>query len=552
MGTQGRSHAIPLAMLAIGATLFAGAEVRAASPVSPSGNGRHETNFQPTVSKTEAGIARWEFRIASEVDAKIVHKVVGEGELPKTITWDSKDDSGKPVPDGKYLYIMQVWDGAGNTSFSEEKTVLADSVAPSFTLSAEALPDAVAVATLAGNDAGESGFSKWRVEAQNASGQSVRVFTGEGLPPKELVWDLRDASQNTVPDGKYALVGTGEDGAGNRSETARAEVDLTGKSAPPIPLSFGVKSMAVGADGTTVSNVTFALKATKAAQLKAWSVEIRNEAGIVVRKFEGKGLPPPTLAWDGKSADGQVVAGGIKFHASLKVVPVSTTKEEAKPVSVTVDAQMAQESAEISRAVFHITANAGHAERWVLDVALPNGEVVYHYEHKGDPPTQVTWDGKTNDGDKIEGAVFCRFLLRVYGDGGSVVAVTNPLSVATLTKIARHYVVPGVQFDLGKSELRPAGKERLAEAAEFLQQHPATEVLIEGHTCNLGSRTVNLLLAHKRIQAVHEFLFDEKKCPAGNVRVRALAAAEPVASNQTEEGRSLNRRAEVYLSARVD
>src|SRR5258706_3203524 len=239
-GGQDRLVGMSVRFLAIAVTGMAiglAAEARAASPVSPTGNGRHETSFQ-AAAKSGAGILRWEFRVASESDAKVVRKMTAEGEPPKTLTWNAKDDAGKPVADGKYLYILQVWDVAGNTSFSEEKTILADSVAPTFTISAEALPDAVAVASLSGADAGESGFAKWRVQAQNASGQSVRVFAGDGTPPKELVWDLRDANGNTVPEGKYALVGMGEDGAGNKSDAARAEVDLTGKSAPPIPLSF--------------------------------------------------------------------------------------------------------------------------------------------------------------------------------------------------------------------------------------------------------------------------------------------------------------------------
>src|SRR2546422_1078383 len=82
---------------AAGVALLAGAGLsQAAAPVSPTGNGRHETSFQAAVSYPGAGVVRWEFRVASDRDAKVVRKIVGDGVPPKAITWNSKDDAGKP------------------------------------------------------------------------------------------------------------------------------------------------------------------------------------------------------------------------------------------------------------------------------------------------------------------------------------------------------------------------------------------------------------------------------------------------------------------------
>lgn len=521
----------------------------AAQPISPSGNGRHSTTFQ-VQAKSSAAITHWEFRIARESDGKVLRTQKGTDQPPKELSWDGKDDKGRSVADGRYLYVLQVWDEAGNTSFSEEKTIDVDSTAPAIALSVEALPDSMAVMALTAPD-DPTGYGKWKVEVHSPQQAVVRSFSGEGAPPKEVLWDLRDDRGQLVPEGKYDASFYAEDGAGNHTDPVTAAVDLSGMAAPALPLSFGVKSMIVGGDGKSVENVTFGLKPAKAADIKGWSVEVRNEAGIVVKKFEGKGLPPPTISWDGKSADGQLVADGIKCRYVLKVVPVGEGAQ-AKPLAVAVDATLAPRSSEISRATFHLKQLPRNVNRWVLDIANPAGNVVSHYEGQGSPPSQVTWDGRDNQGNPVPDAVFCRYVLRVYDPSGKVMAMTNPLSVATLSRVTRKYTIPGVQFDFAKADLRPDGKARLGDAVDYLGQHPNSDVLIEGHTCNIGGEAFNRELSRSRAEAVRRYMFDERGCKAAKVDVKGLGWTQPVASNATEEGRVLNRRAEVYITARVD
>jgi outer membrane protein OmpA-like peptidoglycan-associated protein len=101
-----------------------------------------------------------------------------------------------------------------------------------------------------------------------------------------------------------------------------------------------------------------------------------------------------------------------------------------------------------------------------------------------------------------------------------------------------------VLFDFDKSNLRPEADAILAPVLEMLQRDPSLKVDIEGHADWMGSDDYNIRLSQRRAQAVVEWLVAR-----GIARERLNAVGkgerEPIASNETTEGRQLNRRVEV-------
>ncbi len=101
-----------------------------------------------------------------------------------------------------------------------------------------------------------------------------------------------------------------------------------------------------------------------------------------------------------------------------------------------------------------------------------------------------------------------------------------------------------VLFDFDRSNLRPEADAILTPVLEMLQRHPALSVDIEGHADWMGSDAYNIGLSQRRAQAVVEWLVAQ-----GIARERLNAVGkgerEPIASNETAEGRQLNRRVEV-------
>ncbi|QUX95672.1 thrombospondin [Marinomonas sp. CT5] len=105
-----------------------------------------------------------------------------------------------------------------------------------------------------------------------------------------------------------------------------------------------------------------------------------------------------------------------------------------------------------------------------------------------------------------------------------------------------------VLFDTGKADIKPRFYSELKKLATFLQEHPTSTVVIEGHTDNKGSAELNRELSQKRATAIADVLVDRFRIKADRVKAIGYGENRPIADNDTENGRKQNRRvvAEVY------
>ena len=104
-----------------------------------------------------------------------------------------------------------------------------------------------------------------------------------------------------------------------------------------------------------------------------------------------------------------------------------------------------------------------------------------------------------------------------------------------------------VLFQTGRSELQPVAAPRLDKLAGFLKQFPEKKLLIEGYTDSVGSHQLNQELSQRRAEAVKMGLVQRGVDPA-RMTIGGYGESFPVASNQTPDGRQLNRRVEVVVS----
>jgi len=105
-----------------------------------------------------------------------------------------------------------------------------------------------------------------------------------------------------------------------------------------------------------------------------------------------------------------------------------------------------------------------------------------------------------------------------------------------------------ILFDTGKAKLKPASEKDLTEFAGVLKQYPETNIIVEGHTDNVGKKAKNKKLSETRAQSVIGFLDGHGVVKA---RVTAVGYADdrPVGDNATDTGRQANRRVEIQISA---
>lgn len=105
---------------------------------------------------------------------------------------------------------------------------------------------------------------------------------------------------------------------------------------------------------------------------------------------------------------------------------------------------------------------------------------------------------------------------------------------------------PSIYFDIDSTEIKPQFKARLREIAAAIQEHPSQEVIIEGHTDSTFTREYNLGLSLRRAQAVAGWLI-ENGVDGRRLKTRGYGESRPIADNNTEKGRALNRRVETSL-----
>ena len=107
-----------------------------------------------------------------------------------------------------------------------------------------------------------------------------------------------------------------------------------------------------------------------------------------------------------------------------------------------------------------------------------------------------------------------------------------------------------VLFDTGKSTLRPIAREKLAKISGIVLAYPDLRLAIEGNTDSVGSDSMNQQLSEQRAATVRDYLAKEN-IPASSMTAKGFGKMQPVASNDTAEGRQQNRRVELVVSGEV-
>ncbi len=104
-----------------------------------------------------------------------------------------------------------------------------------------------------------------------------------------------------------------------------------------------------------------------------------------------------------------------------------------------------------------------------------------------------------------------------------------------------------VLFKSGSFELITAARERLAKVSGIVLAYPSLHLAVEGHTDSVGSDEYNRQLSERRAQAVRDYLVQQGISPDA-IAASGFGKSEPVASNDSPEGRQQNRRVELVLS----
>lgn len=113
-----------------------------------------------------------------------------------------------------------------------------------------------------------------------------------------------------------------------------------------------------------------------------------------------------------------------------------------------------------------------------------------------------------------------------------------------ITKIKERIVLRGINFLFDRSDIRPEFAPVLDEAARILQRRDdVRRVLIEGHTCSIGTEKYNQGLSERRAKSVRDALV-ERGVSAARLTTVGYGETRPMADNNSWKGRRMNRRVE--------
>ena len=122
---------------------------------------------------------------------------------------------------------------------------------------------------------------------------------------------------------------------------------------------------------------------------------------------------------------------------------------------------------------------------------------------------------------------------------------------AVVTRVGEGIAVTfasGLLYDFDSDAIRADAAQNLRTLAASLDKYPNTDILIVGHTDNVGSDSYNQGLSQRRASSASNFLVSQG-VSSGRLRSAGRGETEPIASNDDDSGRQLNRRVEVAIYA---
>ncbi|HOX81934.1 MAG TPA: OmpA family protein [Chryseolinea sp.] len=127
----------------------------------------------------------------------------------------------------------------------------------------------------------------------------------------------------------------------------------------------------------------------------------------------------------------------------------------------------------------------------------------------------------------------------------------NDLKGATVQRVGEGILITfnsGLQFDTNSSTLLPETKSNLNTLSKTLKKYDDTNIVIEGHTDNVGEVPYNQTLSEKRAYSVEQYL-STQGVRASRITPKGYGELQPLNSNVSEDDRQINRRVEVAIYA---
>ena len=507
----------------------------------------------------------------------------GRGAVPRQLVWDGLDDGGGQVGDGSYFATLDVLYEKGNNPVVSSAVFTIDTVYPTATVTAPFTlfsPDGDGNKDALLIEQTSSVESLWEASIMDAGATPIRSMFWKG-PLSDVAWDGHDENGNVVADGVYRYEVRSRDAAGNE---AVAVVDGIRVDSRRTPLFVTVSADGFSPNGDGFRDqLSIRLVAPMQDGLDGWEVDIVHSESGLQRTFQGAGMPPEQLAWDGRVAGGRRPPDGF-YHADVVLryakgnQPTATTgrfRLDVTPPRISLDIgprpfspdnDGLEDELRIGVRVDELSPIAA----WNLQIVDPAGNPFTQFTGRGTPRPIITWNGLSRSGELVQAAEDYPLAMAMRDDLGNETVVSDVIPVDVLVirdgdklKIRISSITfPGNSADLGAvADIAASEKNRrtIDRLSEIFTKYSRYTIRIEGHANNLSFAEAAAAareeeeelvpLSTARAEAVKAALV-QLGLEGSRISTVGLGGSSPVVAFADLENRWKNRRVEFVLTSR--
>jgi len=293
--------------------------------------------------------------------------------------------------------------------------------------------------------------------------------------------------------------------------------------------------------------------------VKNWTLNILDQNEQVIHTMGANNLQTQSIVWDGLLQTRQRAKEG-KYGAELLLngdlncqikSPIVGFSIFSTPPEIVLSASNGSFLPGSGKIVLNIeNKNNEETASWNISILDSIGTTIFETNDTGAMGTQFVWDGRTTSGEYVEqGSIYTA---RISGsDKTGKKWKSNDETIKALIEVIESkkeitFEISSIYFATAKSMLKSESIPVLRMVVDLLKKYPDYTVEVIGHTDDVGSEENNLSLSKSRAIAVVEFI-NKNIINTGRIFAEGHGESEPIASNETKDGRSKNRRVEFSL-----